>query len=98
MAKSRKAKPSFDLPAGVPATAGVPVETGWVHRSDRPADPAPIARRLPPADSSAPAAARVLRWLTLPFEIALILALVPLGSTPPMRTAAAIEPRRDPPR
>jgi hypothetical protein len=90
MAKSKKSKPSFDLPA--PArrarTAGsapaAPEGTGWVYKSS--AD-SPVVAFPPREIRSAPVAAAppsgsrtLLDWITLPFEIAMMVALVPLGS------------------
>lgn len=90
MARPKKPKPSFD----VPAASGQPAETGWVYRSDAvatPAPPAPIVSPPPIATPAPPIASslsparyasvvdRVGGWIALPFEIAIMLALVPFG-------------------
>jgi hypothetical protein len=95
MAKTRKRKPSFDLPADTPAPGGTAIETGWVYRSDG-APPAPGPPKLEPSPEGghdiralaampadvgrAPVVERVLDWMAVPFEIGVMMALVPFRS------------------
>jgi hypothetical protein len=115
MAKSKKSKPSFDLPAARPAASAKPGETGWVYRSDAvkpppatesrksiasaskeaapatsavrattPAAPVAPAGQAPPATAGRRTAMlavdRVVGWITLPIQIAVMVALVPFRS------------------
>ena len=113
MARSKKRKPSFDLPADSP-TASAPVgNTGWVYRSDvvpkaaaseggmataaaaheGPASGAAAgAHRAPPADTSVSVGARLVTWVTLPFEIAIMMALVLFQSKRSRPTAVSPQP------
>lgn len=70
----KKRKPSFDLPAGEPSGA----DTGWVYRTDAgrgPRRPAAAERSGGPTPAD-----RVVAWVSAPFAMVVLLALVPLGS------------------
>jgi hypothetical protein len=78
----RKTKPSFDLPP-----ASKPIDTQWVYRSDAaataPAVVGPAVAAPVVAPAVAPSPARVaglesaIAWLSKPFEVAVLMALVP---------------------
>jgi hypothetical protein len=80
MPKSKKPKPSFDVP---PAAA--PADTGWVYRSGEASEalvPAPETALVPVAApgtlalSSRPRGA--MDWVSFPFEVAVMLGVAAL--------------------
>jgi hypothetical protein len=80
MPKSKKPKPSFDVP---PAAA--PAETGWVYRSGEAIEalvPAPETALVPAAPLrtlAAPGRSRgAMDWLSFPFEVAVMLGVAAL--------------------
>jgi hypothetical protein len=80
MPKSKKPKPSFDVP---PAAA--PADTGWVYRSGETGEalvPAPETALVPagaPRAPAIPARSRgAMDWLSFPFEVAVMIGVAAL--------------------
>lgn len=97
MPKPRKPKPSFDI-----APASEPIDTTWVYRTDDPvvrpvhpagARPAPARHAVvdPAGVSPGSVLESVIDWMSTPFQLAVMLSLVPFGVAGRLRTRA----RRD---